>query len=203
MSKELTIFPVAIVDIFGKKSNLLFKHIESFELSPGRYQPTPTGTLQIELQKRFAKFITTAGTIDATFIKTNKYTACYVGAKQTGDTIGGYVSMISLSSDCWTMLRSYHLQELFTKPDSEFNYVPLSPTRFELQFTLSNEHVVGGRQPPTVVKMLIPNVDSGPMNITQTLKEAAIALWDVHAAAIERQSPAYLKGYLDKFNNKG
>ena len=203
MSKELTIFPVAIVDIFGKKSNMLFKHIESFELSPGRYQPTPTGALQIELQKRFAKFITAAGTIDATFIKTNKYTACYVGAEQANDDTGGYVCMISLSADCWMIVRSDHLQELFSKRSSEFSYVPLSPTRFELQFTLSNEYAVGGRQPPTVVKLLIPNVDSGPMNITQTLKEAALALWDVHAAAIEKQSPTYLKGYLDKFNNKG
>ena len=200
MSKELTIFPVAIVDIFGKKSNMLFKHIESFELSPGRYQPTPTGTLQIELQKRFAKFITTAGTIDATFIKTNKYTACYVGAKQAGDTVGGYVTMISLSSDCWTMLRSYHLQELFTKHDSEFNYVPLSPTRFELQFTLSNEYSPGGTHSPTVIKMLIPNVDSGPMIITQTLKEAAVALWDLHLANIEKEMPDDLNRYLDKFN---
>ena len=203
MSKELTIFPVAIVDIFGKKSNMLFKHVESFELSPGRYQPTPTGALQIELQKRFAKFITAAGSIDATFIKTNKYTACYVGAEQANDDIGGYVCMISLSSDCWTMLRSNHLQELFSKHDSDIKYVPLSPTRFELQFTLSNEYSPGGTQPPTAIKMLIPNVDSGPLNITQTIKEAALALWDVHLANIEKQLPADLNHYFDKFYNKG
>ena len=203
MSKNLTIFPIAIVDIFGKKSNMTFKHIESFELSPGRYQPTPTGTLQIELQKRFAKLLTHCGSIDATFIKTEKYTACYIGTELATDEIGGYVCMISLSTDCGQMLRSSHLQELFSKRDSEFNYVPLSPTRFELQFTLSNEYTFGGPHPATVARMLIPNVDAAPMNITQTLKEAALALWDVHTAHMHKQVPVDFERHLAKINNKG
>jgi hypothetical protein len=186
--KNLTIFPIAIVDIFNKKSNMLFKHIEAFEISPGQYQPTPTGTLQIDLQRRFAKFIARCGSIDATFIKTKKYTACYIGAEVASDSIGGYVCMISLSSDSWQLVRSNQLQELFSKHDSEFNYAPLSPTRFELRFTLNNNFASGPRS-DTVVRMLIPNVDGAPLNITQTLKEAALALWGVHTEHMQRQVP--------------
>lgn len=187
---ELTIFPTGFVNVRNSITNMTYSHIEVIMLPDQKIYPSTVGKLQISLQVAHRDFLELVAKLGTYLSRTNdKRFKAYL--LPVGDLGNG---TIVISPDCHFECDISEAYSLLTKQDAEFTYTPLSPTKYELMFTLHQ----GANSDKREIRLLIPIVNNAPVNINETLREAAQTLLDMDFDNKYNNESVSVKSFLSK-----